>query len=145
MKKVKAEFHHKKADSTDASDAWVVCNKPGHKTQYYLSCSREGILTVGPDADATVGETVLPNCDIWDAATKTPICDGEQLGIYNTNEGATCRKDNCYRYCDGDTTKDRKKRTTKKIKCICDWATEDCGYFTKINGNPGWHLFKDEN
>ena len=96
------------------SDAWVVCNKSGHKSQYYLSCSSDGILTVGPFKDSA-GVT-LPDCSNWDAATRIPICDRDVLGPFTTDD-APCRKDNCFRYC-GDEMEGKTNRTSKKIK---DW------------------------
>ena len=100
-----------------------MCNKAGHKTQYYLSCSADGVLTVGPSKDST--GVSLPDCSNWDAATKTPICDRDVLGPFTTDYPAICRKDNCYRYC-GDETKGKTKRTFKKIK---DWFVR-CQYLS---------------
>ena len=91
-----------------------MCNKAGHKTQYYLSCSADGVLTVGPTKDST--GVSLPDCSNWDAATKTPICDRDVLGPFTTDV-APCRKDNCFRYC-GDEMEGKTNRTLKKIK---DW------------------------
>ena len=89
----------------------MTCNKAGHKAQYYLSCDADGVLSVGPNADSIgSGEVVLPDCSNWNAATKTPICDRTALGIYSIDQ-SPCRKDNCFRFCEGDNSK-----TAKKIK-----------------------------
>ena len=89
----------------------MTCNKAGHKAQYYLSCDANGVLSVGPTADFIgSGEVSLPDCSNWDAATKTPICDRTALGIYSIDQ-TPCRKDNCFRFCEGDNSK-----TAKKIK-----------------------------
>ena len=52
--------------------------------QHYLSCDSNGVLSVGPNADSVgSGEIVLPDCSNWDAATKTPICDRTELGVFS--------------------------------------------------------------
>ena len=94
------------------SDAWLSCNKSGHKVQYYLSCDSNGVLSVGPNADsAGSGNVVLPDCSNWDAATKTPICDRSELGVYSIDQ-SPCRKDNCFRFCEASNN----LKTAKKIK-----------------------------
>ena len=103
----------------------MICNKAGHKAQYYLSCDTNGVLSVGPNADSIgSGEIVLPDCSNWDAATKTPICDRTALGIYSIDQ-APCRKDNCFRFCEGDNSK-----TAKKIK---ERFTSNIFTFSKLN------------